>query len=71
LFLENRTDLPIILSLSTWIMNSYRLVNDGVVYGEATYEEIEHTRELVLMKIDFFEKLFIIDYFIDHKTTVE
>ena len=71
LFLENRTDLPIILSLSTWIMNSYRLVNDEVVYGEATYEEIEHTRELVLMKIDFFEKLFIIDYFIDHKTTVE
>jgi len=71
LFLENRSDLPIILSLSTWIMNSYRLVNDELVYGEATFEEIEITRSLVLKKIDFFEKLFIIDYFIDHKTTVE
>lgn len=71
LFLSERSNLPIILSLSTWILDSYRLLYDEVVYGEVTQDEIEVTRSFVLAKIDFFEKLFITDYFLNNKTTVD
>ena len=70
LFLNERSELPIILSLSTWILDSYRLLYDEVVYGEVTQDEIEVTRSFVLAKIDFFEKLFITDYFLNNKTTI-
>lgn len=71
LFLTERSNIPIILSLSTWITNSYRLLNNEIVSGEVIIDEIETTRSYVLEKIDFFEKLFITDYFLEHKTTVD
>jgi hypothetical protein len=71
LFLSKRNDLPIILSLSTWITPSYRLLNDEIVYGHAELVDIESARTFVLDKIDYFEKLFVTNYFLEHKTTID
>ena len=71
LFLTERSDLPIILSLSTWMTTSYRLLNDDIIHGEVTEDALESMRQYVLDKIDFFEKLFITDYFLENKTTID
>lgn len=63
LFLEDRDDRPIILSQSSWISEEMVVMDDLVVKGEITEERFLEVKLWIFDKIDFYDKIFVIDYF--------
>jgi lipoteichoic acid synthase len=67
-FLENKLDLPIILSYSSWISYENYVRFDEIVYGHDDLEDYLIKKTEIYEVIDKFEKMFITDYFIDLQT---
>jgi lipoteichoic acid synthase len=63
IFLENRTDRPIILSYSSWISETHKVMFDQVVSGELDEEAFLELKQKIFNTIVFYEKVFISNYF--------
>ena len=63
IFLENRTDRPIILSYSSWISETHQVMFDEIVDGEIDLDAFLALKESIYNTIVFYEKLFISNYF--------
>ena len=71
LFLENRIDLPIILSYSSWISHQMTVEFEEIVAGETDEELFQETRLWVYDVIDRYEKMFQSDFFRDQETYIK
>jgi lipoteichoic acid synthase len=67
-FLEDRLDLPIILSYSSWISYENHVRFDEVVSGNDDLEDYFFKKTQIYDVIEKFEKMFIADYFVDLET---
>jgi lipoteichoic acid synthase len=71
LFLEERTDRPIILTHSSWISSEMVVQADEVVRGNDDPENYVAVKQKIHDTIEYYEQMFFSDYFADHVSIPE
>ena len=67
-FLQNRLDLPIILSYSSWISHENVVMFDEILSGNDDQLAYDLKKEWVYDMIDYYEKMFQSNYFLNKQT---
>ncbi|MFP4178301.1 MAG: LTA synthase family protein, partial [Acholeplasmataceae bacterium] len=71
LFLEERSDRPIILTHSSWISLEMVVRANEVISGNDDPEHYRRVKQEIADTIDYYERMFFSDYFADHASIPE
>jgi len=69
-FLEEKLDLPIILTYSSWISHENIVLFDEILFGNDNEEDYLAKKQIIYETIDRFEKMYQSDYFKDRQTYI-